>query len=84
MQRNKMQLSENWFVDAPWAQLLCSTKIPNDILPKFITMSDDILEKSVSLFLYVVIKSFDLELVMKCSPTSPLPPNTRIFMILKM
>ena len=41
-----MQLSENWFVDAPWAQLLCSTKIPNDILPKFIAMSDDILEKS--------------------------------------
>ena len=41
-----MQLSENWFVDAPWAQLLCSTKIPNDTLQKFIAMSDDILEES--------------------------------------
>ena len=41
-----MKLSENWFVDAPWAQLLCSTKIPNDTLQKFIAMSDNILEKS--------------------------------------
>ena len=41
-----MKLSENWFVDAPWAQLLCSTKIPTDTLQKFIAMSDDILEKS--------------------------------------
>ena len=36
-----MQLSENWFVDAPWAQLLCSTKIPDDTLQKFIVMSDE-------------------------------------------
>ena len=41
-----MKLSENWFVDAPWAQLLCSTKIPTDTLQKFIAMSDDILENS--------------------------------------
>ena len=41
-----MKLSENWFVDAPWAQLLCSTKIPDDTLQKFIAMSDNILEKS--------------------------------------
>ena len=41
-----MKLSENWFVDAPWAQLLCSTKIPDDTLQKFIAMSDNVLEKS--------------------------------------
>ena len=41
-----MQLSENWFVDAPWAQLLCSTKIPTDTLQKFIAMSDEVLEES--------------------------------------
>ena len=41
-----MQLSENWFVDAPWAQLLCSTKIPDDTLQKFIAMSDEILEEN--------------------------------------
>ena len=41
-----MQLSENWFVDAPWAQLLCSTKIPDDTLQKFIAMSDEVLGES--------------------------------------
>ena len=41
-----MKLSENWFVDAPWAQLLCSTKIPDDTLQKFITMSDEVLGES--------------------------------------
>ena len=41
-----MQLSENWFVDAPWAQLLCSTKISDDTLQKFIAMSDEVLEES--------------------------------------
>ena len=35
-----MKLGENWFVDAPWAQLLCSTKIPDDILLRFVEMSD--------------------------------------------
>ena len=39
-----MQLSENWFVDAPWAQLLCSTKIPDDTLQRFIAMSDKVLD----------------------------------------
>ena len=39
-----MQLSENWFVDAPWAQLLCSTKIPDDTLQRFIAMSDEVLD----------------------------------------
>ena len=39
-----MNLSENWFVDAPWAQLLCSTKIPDDMLLRFVEMSDEVLE----------------------------------------
>ena len=29
-----MKLSENWYVDAPWAQLVCSTKIPDDKIKK--------------------------------------------------
>ena len=41
-----MQLNENWFVDAPWAQLLCSTKIPDDMLLRFVEMSDEVLEES--------------------------------------
>ena len=41
-----MKLRENWYVDAPWAQLLCSTKIPDDIIQKFITMSDEVLNES--------------------------------------
>ena len=41
-----MKLSENWFVDAPWAQLLCSTKIPDDMLLRFVEMSDEVLEES--------------------------------------
>ena len=41
-----MQLSENWFVDAPWAQLLCSTKIPNEILQRYIDISDEVLNES--------------------------------------
>ena len=43
-----MKLSENWYVDAPWAQLLCSTKIPDDKLQKFITMTDEVLNESDS------------------------------------
>ena len=41
-----MKFSENWFIDVPWAQLLCSTKIPTDTLQKFIAMSDEILKES--------------------------------------
>ena len=41
-----MQMSENWFVDAPWAQLLCSTKIPDDTLQRFIAMSDKVLDEA--------------------------------------
>ena len=43
-----MKISENWYVDAPWAQLLCSTKIPDDKLQKFITMTDEVLNESDS------------------------------------
>ena len=43
-----MKIRENWYVDAPWAQLLCSTKIPDDKLQKFITMTDEVLNESDS------------------------------------
>ena len=46
-----MKLGENWFVDAPWAQLLCSTKIPDDILQNFIQMSEEVLQESVQMWL---------------------------------
>ena len=36
-----MKLSENWYVDAPWAQLLCSTKLPDDKVQKFIEVTDE-------------------------------------------
>ena len=52
-----MQLSENWFVDAPWAQLLCSTKIPDDTLQRFITMSDKVLDEANGLGNTTVIPS---------------------------
>ena len=45
------KLGENWFVDAPWAQLLCSTKIPDDILQNFIQMSEEVLQESVQMWL---------------------------------
>ena len=43
-----MQQGDNWFVDAPWAQLLCSTKIPDNMLLRFVEMSDEVLEKTTS------------------------------------
>ena len=52
-----MQLSENWFVDAPWAQLLCSTKIPDDTLQRFIAMSDKVLDEADGLGNTTVIPS---------------------------
>ena len=52
-----MQLSENWFVDAPWAQLLCSTKLPDEILHKFIAMSDEVLKESHGLGTSEVVPS---------------------------
>ena len=30
-----MRLGENWYVHAPWAQLVCCTEIPEDKLIKF-------------------------------------------------
>ena len=52
-----MKLSENWYVDAPWAQLVCSTKIPDDKIKKFIGVTDDILEKSHGLGTKEVVPS---------------------------
>ena len=52
-----MKLSENWYVDAPWAQLVCSTKIPDDKVKKFIEVTDDILEESHGLGTKEVVPS---------------------------
>ena len=52
-----MKLSENWYVDAPWAQLVCSTKIPNDKVQKFIELTDEILDESHGLGTKEVVPS---------------------------
>ena len=41
-----MKLGDNWFVDAPWAQLLCCTQIPEDKLVKFYAISNEVLDES--------------------------------------
>ena len=30
-----MNVRDNWQVDAPWAQLVCSTQMPDDITKKY-------------------------------------------------
>jgi hypothetical protein len=52
-----MKLSENWYVDAPWAQLVCSTKIPNDKVQKFIELTGEILDESHGLGTTEVVPS---------------------------
>ena len=52
-----MKLSENWYVDAPWAQLVCSTKIPNDKVQKFIELTGEILDESHGLGTAEVVPS---------------------------
>ena len=39
-----MNVRDNWQVDAPWAQLVCSTQMPDDITKKILKLSDKILE----------------------------------------
>jgi len=41
-----MKLDENWYVHAPWAQLLCYTEIPEDKLIKFYAVSNEVLDES--------------------------------------
>ena len=41
-----MKLGDNWFVDAPWAQLLCYTEIPEDKLVKFMAVSNEVLDEA--------------------------------------
>ena len=52
-----MKLSENWYVDAPWAQLLCSTKIPDDKVQNFIEVTDEVLNESDGLGTKEVVPS---------------------------
>ena len=37
-----MKLGDNWHVNAPWAQLICSTEIPEDKLVKFMAVSNEV------------------------------------------
>ena len=41
-----MKLGENWHVNAPWAQLVCSTEIPEDKLVKFMAVSNEVLDEA--------------------------------------
>ena len=41
-----MKMGENWYVNAPWAQLLCSTEIPEDKLVKFMAISNEVLDEA--------------------------------------
>ena len=41
-----MKMGENWHVHAPWAQLVCSTEIPEDKLVKFIAISNETLDEA--------------------------------------
>ena len=52
-----MKLGDNWFVDAPWAQLLCSTEIPEDKLVKFMAVSNEVLDESDGLGTKEVVPS---------------------------
>ena len=41
-----MRLGENWYVHAPWAQLVCCTEIPEDKLIKFMAVSNEVLDEA--------------------------------------
>ena len=41
-----MRVGENWDVHAPWAQLVCTTQIPEDKLVKFYAISNEVLDES--------------------------------------
>ena len=41
-----MKMGENWHVNAPWAQLVCSTEIPEDKLIKFMAVSNEVLDEA--------------------------------------
>jgi len=41
-----MEMGDNWYVHAPWAQLVCCTEIPEDKLVKFYAISNEILDEA--------------------------------------
>ena len=41
-----MKMGENWDVHAPWAQLVCTTEIPEDKLVKFMAISNETLDEA--------------------------------------
>jgi len=41
-----MRVGENWDVHAPWAQVVCTTQIPEDKLVKFMAISNETLDEA--------------------------------------
>ena len=41
-----MNVRDNWHVDAPWAQLVCSTEMPDDVTKNILELSDNILKEN--------------------------------------
>ena len=41
-----MKLGDNWYVHAPWAQLVCCTEIPEDKVVKFYAISNEVLDEA--------------------------------------
>ena len=41
-----MEMGDNWYVHAPWAQLVCCTELPEDKLIKFYAISNEILDEA--------------------------------------
>ena len=41
-----MKISDNWYVHAPWAQLVCCTEIPEDKVVKFYAISNEVLDEA--------------------------------------
>ena len=39
-----MQLGDNWHVNAPWASLVCSTQVPDDIFKTTLELTDQIFD----------------------------------------
>ena len=41
-----MKIGDNWYVHAPWAQLVCCTELPEDKVIKFLALSNEILDEA--------------------------------------
>ena len=55
-----MKMGDNWHVNAPWAQLVCSTEIPEDKVIKFLAISNVIFVFSYFSWLLILISKMSL------------------------